>query len=64
MVNYLFSSRLQNCINWNSNIETVNDLLYFRKKDLLNITNFGLKCLKEITFIMHEFGYKDFPKTK
>jgi predicted DNA-binding protein (UPF0251 family) len=49
------SVRTWNCLK-NSNVTDLNQLVYWRKKDLLNIKNMGRKSVNEIIEVVSEFG--------
>lgn len=50
------SFRSLNCLKRHAGIITLGDLLQYSKSDLLNIKNFGRKCLKETEEALATYG--------
>lgn len=48
-----FSLRTKNCL-VSADIETVGDLVDYKKVDLLRLRNFGKKSLQEIEYFLHD----------
>lgn len=53
------SVRSYNCLK-TASIETLDELLSWKPSQLMELPNFGSKCLNEIIDIVHQFGYTSF----